>query len=156
MQKFPHFKIPASQIAAVPVALTNLARSSAAPEIPELPAAPEIPDLEFVDLTVAQVKAMSDSELLSILSGESEHQGIVPLSMQQLITSELLARTLINTTKPHWSVVPSFWLLVLATLLALVAAVAAVLALPQSSAISKDSQPAPVTTPVNAPMETRR
>lgn len=81
---------------------------------------------------------MTDAELLSILSGESEHQGIISAPLQQLITSELLSRTLANTSKPHWSVVPSFWLLIATTIMAVVAAVAAILALPQFSA--KDDQ----------------
>lgn len=119
----------------------------------EPPELPELPELQFVDLTVAQIKAMPDSELLSILSGESEHQGIITLPLQQLITSELLARTLANTSKPHWSVVPSFWLLVAATILALIAAVAAVLALPQLSASTRPlpSQLAPVAAPAENP-----
>jgi hypothetical protein len=110
------------------------------------PERPELPKLEFVDLTVSQIKAMPDSELLSILSGESEHQGIVPARLQQLITSELLFRTLANTSKPHWSVVPSFWLLIATTILAVVAAVAAVLALPQLSTKDDPQQLHPPTT----------
>lgn len=99
-----------------------------------IPEPPELPDLEFVDLTVSQIKAMSDAELLSILSGESEHhQGIVSMPLQQLITSELLSRTLAKTSKPHWSVVPSFWLLIATTVLAIIATAATVLALPQLS-----------------------
>lgn len=109
----------------------------------------ELPELEFVDLTISQIKSMSDTELLSVLSGESEHKGIVAPPLQQLITSELLSRTLANTSRPHWSVVPSFWLLVLTTILAVIAAVAAVLALPQLTANTDERlNPAPAAAPV--------
>ena len=108
MKEFPYFELPKV----------------------ELPKIPELPEIKYVDLTVVQVKAMTDSELLSILSGESELEGIISLPLQQLITSELLARTLANTSKPHWSVVPSFCLLVIATVLALVANIVALLAMP--------------------------
>ena len=126
--------------------------------IPAAPELPELPELEFVDLTVSQIKAMPDSELLSILSGESEHQGIVSAPLQQLITSELLCRTLANTSKPHWSVVPSFWLLIATTILAVVAAVAAVLALPQLSTKDDPQQlhPPPADAPSVKPAAAKR
>lgn len=92
-----------------------------------------LPELKFVDLTVSQVRAMPDAELLAVLSGEYGQGAMVSQPLQQLISSELLARALSRNAKPHWSVVPSFWLLVSATILALVAAVAAVLELPYFS-----------------------
>jgi hypothetical protein len=98
--------------------------------------------LEIVDLTVAQVKAMSDEELLKLLSGESDLDGIIPQPLQQLITSELLARGLAKASKPHWSVVPSFWMLIATVLLTLVGAVAAILALPQAQKMIQPSRTA--------------
>jgi hypothetical protein len=91
----------------------------------------DLPRIKTVNLTIAQVKALSGAELLEILNGESEHEGIIPLSLQKIITAELLARDLAKGRVPHWSVLPSFWLLVTAVVLALVGAVAALLALPQ-------------------------
>jgi Zn-dependent protease with chaperone function len=91
-----------------------------------------IPELKkTVSLSVSQVNAMSDAELLAVLSGESGHEGIVPIQLQQIITSELLARGLAKGSKPHWSVLPSFWLLVISVALALVGAITALLSLPQ-------------------------
>ncbi len=101
-----------------------------APRI-EAPPAVEMPQLSFVDLSVEQVRAMSDAELLSVLSGEYGDGAILPAGLQQLVATELHSRGLLAAFKPHWSVVPSFWLLVLTAALALIAAVAAVLALPQ-------------------------
>lgn len=109
-----------------------------------------LPEFQFVDLTVSQVKAMPDAQLLAVLSGEYGKDAMVSPPLQQLISSELLARALSRNAKPHWSVVPSFWLLVSATILAAVAAVAAVLELPYFSsaraeqpvqAIPKPEQP---------------
>lgn len=92
---------------------------------------PEMPRVRFVDLTADQVKALPDSELLRVLSGEYGDGAVVPASLQQLITAELHSRALAAASKPHWSVVPAFWLLVVTAVLALVAAGAAILALPQ-------------------------
>ncbi len=122
-------------------------------EAPRFPSI-DFPQIEVVELTVAEIKAMSDAELLSVLSGESEHEGIVPQPLQQLITAELLARTLAKNAKPHWSVVPSFWLLVAATLLAFVAAVAAILALPSTSAAVRS--PAQQSAPASLPPESTK
>ena len=99
-----------------------------------------LPEFKFVELTVSQVKAMTDAELLAVLSGEDGQDAMVPQPLQQLITSELLTRALSRNAKPHWSVVPSFWLLVSATILALIAAAAAVLGLPYFSS-SRAEQP---------------
>jgi hypothetical protein len=82
----------------------------------------DIPKLKSVSLSVSEVEAMSDTELLSVLSGESKHEGIVPFPLQQVITSELLRRNMERTSKPHWSVTPSFWLLIIGTSAACIAA----------------------------------
>lgn len=97
----------------------------------ELPRMPEMPKFRFVDLTADQIKALPDAELLRVLSGEYGGGAIVPAPLQQLVAAELHTRALAAASKPHWSVVPAFWLLVVTAILALVAAGAAVLALPQ-------------------------
>jgi hypothetical protein len=101
-----------------------------APRI-EAPPAIEMPKLRFVDLSVEQIRAMPDAELLSVLSGEYDDGAILPANLQQLVATELHSRGLLAASKPHWSIVPSFWLLVVTAVLALIAAVAAILALPQ-------------------------
>lgn len=101
-----------------------------APRI-EMPPAIEMPEIRFVELSVEQIQAMSDAELLSVLSGEYGDGAMLTAGLQQLVATELHSRGLLAASKPHWSVVPSFWLLVVTASLALIAAVAAVLALPQ-------------------------
>jgi hypothetical protein len=91
----------------------------------------QMPSVKVVGLTVAEVKALSDVQLLNLLNGESEHEGVVPLPLMQVINAELSERALARARVPHWSVLPSFWLLVISVLLAVVAVVAGVLALPQ-------------------------
>jgi hypothetical protein len=81
-----------------------------------------IPEIKTVSLSVSEVKALSDEELLSVLSGESKHEGMVLPQLQQVITSELLRRNMERTSKPHWSVAPSFWLLIVGTSAACIAA----------------------------------
>ena len=92
--------------------------------IPEIPKAPEIPEFEFADISIAKIKESSDEELLALLNGESNIRGIIPIPTQSAITNELLRRTIQKSTKPHWSVAPSFILLVLGTIAAFVAAYA--------------------------------
>jgi hypothetical protein len=111
----------------------------------QMPKAPKLPEIKWLDLTVDQVKSMSDADLLKILSGESELDGTMSMPVQQLITSELLSRGIAKGSKPQWSVVPSFWLLVLTAILAFVAAVAAVISLPQAQRLIQP--PASATSP---------
>ena len=96
---------------------------------------PKLPEIKSVSLSVSEVKEMSDEELLSVLSGESKHEGIVPLQLQQVITSELLRRNMERTSKPHWSVTPSFWLLIVGTSAACIAAYPVVFPQAQQSAV---------------------
>lgn len=81
-------------------------------EIPRI----NIPHLKTVSLSVDEVKAMPDAELLAVLSGESNHEGIVTPALQQLINYELQRRTIERKSKPHWSVIPSFCLLIVSAL----------------------------------------
>lgn len=79
----------------------------------------EIPKIvipKFLRLTHAQVKAMSNKELLKVLSGETyeEYEAISP-SLQSLVNVELITRA----NKSHWSVIPSFLLLIVSVALAL-------------------------------------
>jgi|WetSurMetagenome_2_1015567.scaffolds.fasta_scaffold1197826_1 hypothetical protein len=91
----------------------------------------KIPNFKTVRLSIEQVKSLPDEKLLALLNGEGDTDGIVPLPLQQIITSELLRRNLERTSKPHWSTVPSFWLLVISVVLSFAAIVIAVIALPQ-------------------------
>lgn len=92
---------------------------------------PDVSHMIPMRISVAKVKAMSDAELLAALSGEDGRKGMMTMQFLQLITSELQARNIERAGKPHWSTVPSFWLLVTSVVLSLVAIVVAVFALPQ-------------------------
>lgn len=94
----------------------------------------EVPDMSHMipmQISVAKLKAMSDAELLAALNGEDGRKGMMTLQFATLITSELQARSIERAGKPHWSAVPSFWLLVTSVVLSLVAIVVAVFTLPQ-------------------------
>jgi hypothetical protein len=95
----------------------------------------------IVSLTVAEIKALSDAELLEILSGESKHEGIIPGSLQQLITAELLERSLAKSRVPHWSVLPSFCLLITSVVLALIGVIVALATVPQVQQLLSTTQP---------------
>jgi len=87
----------------------------------------EMPDIDFgeimtVKLSVAEIKALSDDELLAVLNRESGLEGIIPLPLQLAITSELMARHAERIAKPHWSVTPQFWLGLVAAIAGCIAA----------------------------------
>jgi hypothetical protein len=82
-------------------------------------------------ISVSKLKQMSDAELLAALNGEDGRKGMMTMQFIQLITSELQARNIEKASKPHWSTVPSFWLLVTSLVLSIIAIVISVFALPQ-------------------------
>jgi len=92
-------------------------------------------------ISVAKVKAMTDAELLAALNGEDGRKGMMTMQFLQLITSELQARNIERAGKPHWSTVPSFWLLVISVFLSIVAIVVAFFALPQVQQLVFPEQP---------------
>jgi len=100
-------------------------------EMPEIPEAPESIELNFLSLTIEQIKSMSDDELLKTLSGEALGEYAISIPLQMLINAELQSRILIRTSKPHWSVIPSFWLLVTAVSITMLALIVSIIALPQ-------------------------
>lgn len=74
---------------------------------------------------------MSDAELLAALNGEDGRKGMITMQFLQLVTLELHARNIAKASKPHWSTVPSIWLLVTSVLLSIVAILVPLIALPQ-------------------------
>lgn len=75
-----------------------------------------------VRLRIEDMKDMSDAELLAVLNGEGGPRGMMTGQTAQLIASELQARAIDRASKPHWSTVPSFWLLVISAIAACIAA----------------------------------
>lgn len=83
-----------------------------------------------LNLSHHEVKTIPSDELEKILNGESSREGNLYPPMANIIIHELSIRQqeksrkeiieeIRNSTKPHWSTVPNFWLIVL-TLIATV------------------------------------
>ena len=88
----------------------------------EVEPVPEFIEPKFLKLTHDQIKAMDTEELLKILSGEAYTEyDAISSPLQSLINAELQERSLIMASKAHWSVIPSFLLLIISVALALYA-----------------------------------
>src|SRR6218665_1242878 len=98
--------------------------------------------VQTLRLSLAQLREMSDDELLKLLTGESELKGLLRAATAQSIQAVLHERALQRATKPRWTEVPSFWLLVVAVLLA---------ALGAPGAVKSWFQPAAPAAPAPAP-----
>lgn len=75
-------------------------------EIPQIQDAPEIKELEeldFISLTIEQIKGMSDDELKAVLSREYQPEKILPMPLQSLIVLELSDRSTKILNKSRWS-----------------------------------------------------
>lgn len=77
----------------------------------------EMPDLNMLDLSYDQIKALTDEELVKLLSGEG-HKGFIREPTIQLISNELLGRQIKESSKPHWTVTPTFIVGCIAAILA--------------------------------------
>jgi len=80
-----------------------------------------VPEIKTIKLTVAQIKSMPDEKLLEVLNGKFSNDGIVTLPLQQIIIAELTRRNMERSSKPHWSVIPSFILLIAAVVISILA-----------------------------------
>lgn len=70
-----------------------------------------------VKLTLEEIKQLSNDELMMLLSGEGEN-GIIPAPLLQAITFELTSRQIRESSKPHWTVTPTFIVGCIASVLA--------------------------------------
>lgn len=68
----------------------------------------EMPDLNMLDLSYDQIKTLTDEELVKLLSGEG-HEGFIREPTIQLISNELLLRQIKDSSKPHWTIIPTFY-----------------------------------------------
>ena len=74
---------------------------------------------------------MTDDELLAVLHGEDDSgQDSLDMPSRQAIQKALMTRAINRSRTPHWSVVPSFWLLVASLVIAITALCVAWMALP--------------------------
>lgn len=76
---------------------------------------------DWLNLSLRQIKALTDDELQKLLSGEG-HKGGIRDSTIQLISNEVLIRQIRESSKPHWTVIPIF----IVSCIAAVAAIAAI------------------------------
>ncbi|QNH52255.1 hypothetical protein HWI77_05725 [Acinetobacter venetianus] len=72
-----------------------------------------------VKLTLEEIKKLSDDELLMILSGEGRN-GVIPAPLLQAISYELTSRQIKKSSKPHWTIIPTFVVACIAAVAALV------------------------------------
>lgn len=84
----------------------------------------EVKQIDFEDmaptnLTFFQIKSMTDEELLKALSGElNPKTNRLSDGSIQLVSNELLTRQIKESSKPHWTVTPTFIVACVASLLA--------------------------------------
>ncbi|AMW78621.1 hypothetical protein AMD27_06800 [Acinetobacter sp. TGL-Y2] len=77
----------------------------------------KMPKIPRLDLTIEEIKSKSDEELLKYLSGE-DSPGLIPASLLQAISYELTSRQIRESSKPHWTVTPTFIVGCIASVLA--------------------------------------
>ncbi|WP_081408652.1 hypothetical protein [Acinetobacter larvae] len=82
-----------------------------------LPNASKPPQIKRTLLTIETIKKLSDDELLKLLSGESR-DGLISAPLLQAISYELTSRQIQRSSKPHWTVTPTFIVGCIASLLA--------------------------------------
>ena len=65
--------------------------------------------IKRVRLTIDEIKQLPDAELLKLLSGESSTGGVISAPLLQAISYELTSRQIERSSKPHWTVKPTFY-----------------------------------------------
>lgn len=91
-------------------------------KIEEAPEIPDVPDVEFLVLTSKDINSKTDDELVAILSGESYPDKCLSSSTISLINTQLISRAVNKASNPHWSLTPTFWFIVITTVLTGIAA----------------------------------
>lgn len=92
-------------------------------KISELTKGIEYPQqIPMANLTLDQIKKLKDEEIISILTGEKDVGGMLPIALQSTLTNELITRAIKAASKPHWTSKVGFWVSVVAALAACIAA----------------------------------
>lgn len=76
----------------------------------------KLPNLNTLSLSLKEIKSLSDEELLKLLSNEG-HDGHMLDRTVQLISNEILIRQIKESSKPNWTVRPTFFLLIITLIL---------------------------------------
>lgn len=82
-----------------------------------------------IRFSVRQIRVMSDAQIMSIMSGESDIEGTLYQDTLHLLSAELNRREIQRSSKPHWTTTPAFILSAVAAVASVVAAVVSVVAL---------------------------
>lgn len=69
---------------------------------------PRIADPNFLDIKAEQLSSMETNDLQKLLSGEN-HKGAIDPATLTLISNELLMRQIKESSKPHWTIIPTFY-----------------------------------------------
>ncbi|HEY9135821.1 MAG TPA: hypothetical protein VIM85_08505, partial [Pseudomonadales bacterium] len=77
----------------------------------------ELPQMKQVEFSTEQIRAMSDSDLAKALNGEYGEGDIVSSVTINALLAEQLSRTIKVSSKPHWTVLPTFGLVIISVLL---------------------------------------
>ena len=70
-------------------------------------------------MTLQEIKSLSDDELLMLLSGEGQN-GVIPAPLLQAISYELTSRQIQRSSKPHWTIIPTFFVACIAAIATLI------------------------------------
>ena len=85
-----------------------------------------MPDLNSLELSIAQIRELSDDDLLRLLSGEGHH-GLIRDPIIHLISNEILSREIKESSKPHWTIKPTFYAVIFFGLISVVMGVLSLL-----------------------------
>ena len=98
----------------------------------------KLPNLNTLSLSLKEIKSLSDEELLKLLSNEG-HDGHMLDRTVQLISNEILIRQIRESSKPDWTVKPTFFLLIITLILTAIPAAETLYDLAFKDARSVDS-----------------
>lgn len=82
-----------------------------------------------IRFSINEIRAMSDAQIMSIMSGEAHIEGTLYQDTLHLLSAELNRREVQRASKPHWTTTPAFILSAVAAAASVVAAVVSVVAL---------------------------
>lgn len=98
----------------------------------------KLPNLNTLSLSLKEIKSLSNEELLKLLSNEG-HDGHILDRTVQLISNEILIRQIKESSKPNWTVKPTFFLLIITLILTAIPAAETVYDLALKDTRSVDS-----------------
>jgi len=80
----------------------------------------KMPELKTDSRSLAELKRISDEEIRAFIDGDLSDGAFIPVIPIQMALHELAMRQIERATKPHWSVLWTFWLVLASFVTALV------------------------------------